>query len=258
MAYPLIRCSKDVCYFLIKSFQVDHIEISQRHGVWATTSRNEKTLSQSFRTHRYVVLVFSVNGSGKFYGYGIMTSEPGKASGAYFGRGGFNGKLFNLEWISKLELPFRLFDNLTNSLNDYKQVKVGRDGQPLSLECGHQLLDIYQQVIEEQNSVGQISVGHSNVKEPSSCGVAGAWMLPETPACDWNSIVLVANPLLAIYPLDLTKFNYTGYLEAYEASQDYLQNNNMPPPPISNYTDWSAQAPEHFMQLLMNSQHKIT
>lgn len=45
------------------------VDLSVERGVWATQKHNEAILDQAFRTSREVILIFSVNKSGEFYGY---------------------------------------------------------------------------------------------------------------------------------------------------------------------------------------------
>jgi len=54
---------------MIKSWNYDNVEASQRDGTWATQPHNEELLSEAFRTCRHVILVFSVNKSMAFQGY---------------------------------------------------------------------------------------------------------------------------------------------------------------------------------------------
>ncbi|KAK5191062.1 hypothetical protein LTR16_007665, partial [Cryomyces antarcticus] len=58
-----------VRYFMIKSFNYDNVEASQRDGIWATQERNAAVLTEAFNTCRHVILCFSVNKSMGFQGY---------------------------------------------------------------------------------------------------------------------------------------------------------------------------------------------
>jgi hypothetical protein len=54
---------------MIKSWNHENVEISQRDGTWATQLQNEEVLTEAFKKCRNVYLVFSVNKSMAFQGY---------------------------------------------------------------------------------------------------------------------------------------------------------------------------------------------
>ena len=58
-----------VRYFMIKSWNFDNVERAMQDGLWATQVKNEKLLTEAFRTSRHVILLFSVNKSVAFQGY---------------------------------------------------------------------------------------------------------------------------------------------------------------------------------------------
>ncbi|KAJ7061889.1 YT521-B-like domain-containing protein, partial [Mycena amicta] len=64
-------------YFIVKSLTQDDLDSSVQRGLWATQKHNEGVLDRAFRTSKDVFLIFSVNKSGEFYGYGRMTSPIG-------------------------------------------------------------------------------------------------------------------------------------------------------------------------------------
>jgi hypothetical protein len=45
------------------------LDLSVENGLWATQKHNEAILDQAYRTSSEVILIFSVNKSGEFYGY---------------------------------------------------------------------------------------------------------------------------------------------------------------------------------------------
>ncbi|KAJ7833208.1 YT521-B-like domain-containing protein [Mycena olivaceomarginata] len=65
-------------FFILKSLTREDLDLSVRTGVWATQRHNESVLDRAFRTAADVVLIFSVNKSGEFYGWG----KDGRSSGA--------------------------------------------------------------------------------------------------------------------------------------------------------------------------------
>ncbi|KAG6376851.1 hypothetical protein JVT61DRAFT_877 [Boletus reticuloceps] len=56
-------------FFILKSLTRYDLDLSTERGVWATQKHNEAILDQAFRTSMEVILIFSVNKSGEFYGY---------------------------------------------------------------------------------------------------------------------------------------------------------------------------------------------
>ena len=90
-----------------------------------------------------VILIFSVNASGKFYGYARMISLPQKDLTGYFGvmEQSFLGPCFKVRWISTNVVPFEQVGDLTNSLNENLPVKIARDGQELDSKAGAELCE---------------------------------------------------------------------------------------------------------------------
>lgn len=60
-------------FFIIKSSNKENVDISQKYSEWATTVSNQKKLNEAFQNSN-VILIFSVNKSGNFQGYAIMSS----------------------------------------------------------------------------------------------------------------------------------------------------------------------------------------
>lgn len=61
-------------YFILKSLTDEELEQSVRTGLWATQPHNEPVLDQAFRNSENVILIFSANQSGEFFGYARMAS----------------------------------------------------------------------------------------------------------------------------------------------------------------------------------------
>ena len=55
-----------VRYFIMKSSNLQNIDISQQKGIWSTTPSNERKLNGAFWESSIVYLIFSVQGSGHF------------------------------------------------------------------------------------------------------------------------------------------------------------------------------------------------
>lgn len=66
-------------YFILKSRSEDALVTALRTNVWCTQPHNEPVLDQAFRNSEQVILFFSENFSGQFFGYAVMTSRPGRA-----------------------------------------------------------------------------------------------------------------------------------------------------------------------------------
>ncbi|KAG2117752.1 YT521-B-like domain-containing protein [Suillus clintonianus] len=62
-------------FFILKSLTQSDLDLSVENGLWATQRHNEAILDQAYRTSNEVILIFSVNKSGEFYGYARMASR---------------------------------------------------------------------------------------------------------------------------------------------------------------------------------------
>ncbi|KAJ7806723.1 YT521-B-like domain-containing protein [Mycena olivaceomarginata] len=69
-------------FFILKSLTREDLDLSVRTGVWATQRHNESVLDRAFRTAADVVLIFSVNKSGEFYGWARMEGPVGQGKAA--------------------------------------------------------------------------------------------------------------------------------------------------------------------------------
>lgn len=137
-------------YFVIKSSNYENIQISMEKGVWSTPPQNEHKLSQAFQHYRNVILFFSAKESGRFAGFARLSSDlipvheavnwilPPRLAGKKM----FNG-IFQVDWISRRELPFLLTSHLLNPLNDGKPVKIARDGQQIDPRIGAELVNLF-------------------------------------------------------------------------------------------------------------------
>lgn len=140
---------KDACYFLIKSINEENINISKSLQVWSTSPRNEVKLNKAFRKFRSVILVFSVQQSGKFQGFARMRSEssrreppvewvlPRKLSLKSL------GGVIKLDWLCTKSLSFDETNHLRNSYNENKPVKIARDGQQIESRIGKSLCRLF-------------------------------------------------------------------------------------------------------------------
>ncbi|VDN98917.1 unnamed protein product [Rodentolepis nana] len=131
-------------YFLIKSNNYENVVIAKENNAWSTPVGNEHRLNKAFDESNNVILIFSVRESGKFQGFARIASPPDsrlKINWVLPPR--MNPDMlshpFRLDWIIKHELPFNNVAHLTNSWNEGKPVKIGRDGQEIEPVCGQAL-----------------------------------------------------------------------------------------------------------------------
>ncbi|KAM9367474.1 3'-5' RNA helicase YTHDC2 [Phaethornis superciliosus] len=142
---PSPRPNMPVRYFIMKSCNLQNIDISQQKGIWSTTPSNERKLNRAFWESSMVYLIFSVQGSGHFQGFARMASEIGCEKSQDWGSAGFGG-VFKVEWIRKESIPFQFAHHLLNPWNDNKKVQISRDGQELEPQVGEQLLQLWDRI----------------------------------------------------------------------------------------------------------------
>ncbi|KAM9540321.1 YTH domain-containing protein 1-like isoform 1-T1 [Salvelinus alpinus] len=142
---------RDARFFMIKSNNHENVSLAKAKGVWSTLPVNEKKLNAAFRSARSVILIFSVKESGKFQGFARLSSEShhGGSPIHWVLPAGMNAKMlggvFKIDWICRRELPFTNTAHLSNSWNEHKPVKIGRDGQEMEPGCGMQLCLMFPQ-----------------------------------------------------------------------------------------------------------------
>ncbi|XP_025752231.1 3'-5' RNA helicase YTHDC2 isoform X1 [Manacus vitellinus] len=142
---PSPRQNVPVRYFIMKSSNLQNIDISQQKGIWSTTPSNERKLNGAFWESSVVYLIFSVQGSGHFQGFARMDSAIGCEKSQDWGSPGFGG-VFKVEWIQKESIPFQFAHHLVNPWNDNKKVQISRDGQELEPQVGEQLLQLWDHI----------------------------------------------------------------------------------------------------------------
>jgi len=140
-------------YFLVKSWNHDNVVQSQSDGLWATQTHNTPILAKAFSQCRAsnppsdVILIFSVNKSGAFQGYAVMTSLPGAAPDPKWTQKlhWTCGQPFFIEWVTTGHVLFRECGHIKNRLNKDGvdlSVVVGRDGQEIDPYAGRELLRV--------------------------------------------------------------------------------------------------------------------
>ncbi|EXJ62237.1 hypothetical protein A1O7_02670 [Cladophialophora yegresii CBS 114405] len=62
-------------YYILKSYSLETLYQSLASGLWHVPKRHVERLNNAFQTASKVYLIFSVNGSGRFFGYATMRAE---------------------------------------------------------------------------------------------------------------------------------------------------------------------------------------
>jgi hypothetical protein len=122
-------------FFVIKSSNKENVDLSQKHNEWATTVTNQKKLNEAFQS-KDVILIFSINKSGSFQGYAVMTSFISDKVSTIW-QNEYSVKLggsFSIHWLCICEMPFVKVKNLTNPLNSNELIIKSRDTQELPKE----------------------------------------------------------------------------------------------------------------------------
>ncbi|KAJ7399957.1 putative ATP-dependent RNA helicase YTHDC2 [Pitangus sulphuratus] len=157
---PSPRQNMPVRYFIMKSSNLQNIDISQQKGIWSTTPSNERKLNGAFWESGTVYLIFSVQGSGHFQGFARMSSAIGCKRSQDWGSAGFGG-VFKVEWMRKESIPFQFAHHLLNPWNDNKKVQISRDGQAVEEQL-HLGLNILFLLISFSCGCWNISSNHKN------------------------------------------------------------------------------------------------
>ncbi|EIM19168.1 hypothetical protein WALSEDRAFT_70821 [Wallemia mellicola CBS 633.66] len=117
-------------YFILKSHRFEDLLESVKKCKWSTQAHNEYVLDKAYRSSKQVILLFSINRSGGWFGYAKMTS-------------GIIENSFSLEWLKVQFLPFS-YTKIRNHFNGNREIKVSRDGTEVEPGIGQQLLDIWE------------------------------------------------------------------------------------------------------------------
>ncbi|XP_005179046.1 YTH domain-containing protein 1 [Musca domestica] len=140
---------RDTRFFLIKSNNADNVTLSKTKNVWATLPQNDSNLTQAFKESRNVLLIFSVNESGKFAGFARMSApsnreipQPDWVLPSSISAKALGG-VIEIDWICRKELSFNCTSHLYNSWNEGKPVKIGRDGQEIEPKVGAELCRLF-------------------------------------------------------------------------------------------------------------------
>ncbi|EHK21501.1 uncharacterized protein TRIVIDRAFT_152392, partial [Trichoderma virens Gv29-8] len=132
-------------YFLVKSFNMTNVEMSQRDGLWITSETNGIRFAHAFQQYKNVFLIFSVNKSKAFQGYARMTTLPTASipPAKWMSTISWEPSApFRIQWLNTRRTEFWKLGELRNPLNDGEPVFVGRDGQEFPEACGRKMLRV--------------------------------------------------------------------------------------------------------------------
>jgi len=187
----------------------------------------------------------------------------------------FPGRNFDIKWIRNHEVFFRDCDHIINSLNENKPVKIGRDGQELSYIAGRELCELIEAKyygrcatqdipvedemvpahdgggvpLNDSSLVGhnfsQSRVGDKRRQIPENVSTSDSLSSPKRMRLGKNSGSEImgenidsSNPLLKVFPLDLSQLTYDLYLGLYEKSQLASGNSGLPLAAPQFLSDW--------------------
>ncbi|XP_073058504.1 LOW QUALITY PROTEIN: 30-kDa cleavage and polyadenylation specificity factor 30-like [Primulina eburnea] len=155
-------------YFVVKSCNVENLELSAHQGVWATQRSNEAKLNEAFDSVENVILIFSVNKTRHFQGCAKMTSRiGGSVSGGNWkhahGTAAHYGRNFSLKWLKLCELSFNKTRHLRNPYNENLPVKISRDCQELEPSIGEQLASLL--YLEPDSDLMAVSLAAESKRE---------------------------------------------------------------------------------------------
>ncbi|KAI1380085.1 YT521-B-like domain-containing protein [Hypoxylon crocopeplum] len=149
----ILRCPKafhpgdtdKVRFFVMRSYSWAHVYNAQENGLWATQLHHAPTLSDAFKTCKYVVLFFAVNKSRSIQGYALMQSLPSVDNNHPAWWYDITWKIsqpFKVDWLSTSTISIKYVQHLSNSLNENLSVTRSRDGSEIDARAGRQMLAI--------------------------------------------------------------------------------------------------------------------
>jgi len=107
-------------YFIIKSKNIENINLARAQGIWATTVANQVKINDAYMKTKNVLLLFSVNNSQKFQGFARMESSLDRSvSGVpWVDKETIRlGHPFKIKWHRFSEVLFSKIKNHVNTLN---------------------------------------------------------------------------------------------------------------------------------------------
>ncbi|KAL7929071.1 YT521-B-like domain-containing protein [Trichoderma chlorosporum] len=135
-------------YFLVKSFNIKNVDMSQRDGLWITSAHNGVIFANAFQHHKDVFLIFSINKSKAFQGYARMITRPQATipHAKWMRDIPWNPSApFRIQWLNTTRTDFWRLGDLRNPLNGGRLVFIGKDGQELPEACGREVIRVLDQ-----------------------------------------------------------------------------------------------------------------
>ena len=161
---PHLKIFEQSRFFIIKSSNHENIITSKLHNEWATTIMNQKKLNDAF-FQKEVILIFSVNKSGYFQGYSLMTSFiSDRVSNLW--NNDYSVKLggtFSIQWLVECEMSFNYVKNLNNPFNNNETVIKSRDTQEIPKEIGIQICQMCYEIQSNTNKIMSESEKLTNI-----------------------------------------------------------------------------------------------
>ena len=112
--------NKKTSVFIIKGFTEEDIHKAIKYNLWSSTNFGNNKLNNEYKTNP-VLLLFSTYKSDQFIGLAEMKSEVDfKKSFPLWARDDWKG-LFNIEWLSIKDVPFREFRNIPCAKREKKE-----------------------------------------------------------------------------------------------------------------------------------------
>ncbi|AAS51067.1 ACL161Cp [Eremothecium gossypii ATCC 10895] len=148
-------------FFVIKSFNLENIKASFKHGVWTSTKRGNKRLSKAYvglPAGARIFLFFSVNKSGKFCGVAEMKSNilQGDSRNKIWQceAGHQFNDLFLVEWTCVCDVHNRLLKhfNIMDTEGSFKPVTHARDADEVDIEIGRTILKLFTNTKKNRSS----------------------------------------------------------------------------------------------------------
>ena len=143
--------SQNARFFIMKSIDLESVQISHKHCIWSTTFGPTKKLMEAWKSKHHpqqqIYLIFSVNESGGFQGFARLTGPPQKGLKTHIFSRQQNQSIsyednFPIKWETSIMLyPFRLLSQFPpNNLNEYKTIMQSKNCQELPFRQGNYLV----------------------------------------------------------------------------------------------------------------------
>ena len=145
----LNEINTDCKFFIIKSNNEENIHKSIKYGVWSSSKKGNKLLSDAFDITKeigsFVYLIYSCNGTGKYSGIAKMKTrcDYNKTFNYWTQDNRWPG-LFDVEWKLIKDVPFEEFKNIIIIMKnkELKPVIFARDTQKIPFEQAKKMLTI--------------------------------------------------------------------------------------------------------------------